>query len=58
MPFDISIPEQGNPGPVWPFTDLLVPEVYLDAVLVTAEGAYHFGMWVQWKGGVMHVFQY
>lgn len=56
--FNLSIPEQGNPGPVWPFTYLLVPEVYFDAVLVTSSGEYHFGMWAQWKGGMMYVFQY
>lgn len=58
LSFNISILEQGNPGAVWPFTSLLDPEVYLDAVLVTVEGVYHFGMWVQWKGGMTYVFQY
>lgn len=56
--FNISVPDMGYPHPGGPLYPMVVPTIYFDAVLTTPEGEYHFGMWVQWKGGVMHVFQY
>lgn len=58
LEFNISVPDMGYPHPGAPWFPTLPEMIYLDAVLTTLEGEYHFGMWVKWKGGLTFVYQY
>lgn len=58
LTFNISVPDMGYPHPGGPWFPMVVSTIYFNAVLTTPEGEYHFGMWVQWKGGLSFVYQY